>query len=322
MQHKGVHRCSFARALSWNSSIPLLNVHVSGMPRMPRAVPRTRLGRLATVVMVMKTSRRLNAQRGTKHGDAMPRYGSGCTQRAPCGGSWRLRARLVVARRGTSTPAARAEMAEWGGLGREGGGRGGRNVGVWGANGGSNNPFPFPFRVVSLGPSDNKGQGPGLVNVLWAERKTTSFKYNSLTRLHLPHQNLLLSIYTHHVLLVRCDKVRNLWLQRLYDGTFFLAWHVFGAVARRIAAVAQRKLPTFSCPIRPYSGGELSANAISQLVVELLCALCTICNAIFDAGCAVCSAPPDLPTPQQPQPPPIGTTGQQMHAASNVSDAT
>ena len=48
-----------------------------------------------------------------------------------------------------------------------------------------------------------KGQGPGLVNVLWAERKTTSFKYNSLTRLHLPHQNLLLSIYTHHVLLVR-----------------------------------------------------------------------------------------------------------------------
>ena len=117
------------------------------------------------------------------------------------------------------------------------------------------------------------------------------------------------------------DKMRNLWLQRLYDGTFFIAWHVFEAAAQRIEAVAQRKLPARGT-IRPYSGGELNANAISQLVVELLCALCTICNAIFDAGCAVCSARPDLPTPQQPQPPPIGTTGQQMHAASNVSDAT
>ena len=118
------------------------------------------------------------------------------------------------------------------------------------------------------------------------------------------------------------DKMRNLWLQRLYDGTFFIAWHVFEAVAQRIEAVAKRNLPTFGGPIRPYSGGELSASAISQLVVELICALCTICNAIFDAACAVCTAPPDLPTPQQPQPPPIGTTGQQMHAASNVSDAT
>ena len=111
------------------------------------------------------------------------------------------------------------------------------------------------------------------------------------------------------------DKLRNLWLQRLYDGSFFIAWHVF-------EAFTQLKLPTFSCPIRPYSGGELNAAAISMLVVELSCALCTICNAIFDAACAVCNVPPDLPTPQQPQPPPIGTTGQQMHAASNVSDAT
>ena len=113
---------------------------------------------------------------------------------------------------------------------------------------------------------------------------------------------------------VKNDKLRNLWLQRLYDGSFFIAWHMFEAV--------KRKLPTFSCPIRPYIGGELNAAAISHLVVELSCALCTICNAIFDAACAVCNVPPDLPTPQQPQPPPIGTTGQQMHAASNVSDAT
>ena len=118
------------------------------------------------------------------------------------------------------------------------------------------------------------------------------------------------------------DKMRNLWLQRLYDGTFFLAWHVFGAVARRIAAVAQRKLPTFSCPIRPYNGGELNANAISHLVVELSCALCTICNAIFDAACAVCNVPPDLPTPQQPQPPQTETTGQRMHAPSTAPIGT
>ena len=111
------------------------------------------------------------------------------------------------------------------------------------------------------------------------------------------------------------DKMRNLGLQRLYDGTFFLAWHVF-------VAVAQRKLPTFSCPIRPYNGGELNANAISHLVVELSCALCTICNAIFDAACAVCNVPPDLPTPQQPQPPQTETTGQRMHAPSTAPIGT
>ena len=86
------------------------------------------------------------------------------------------------------------------------------------------------------------------------------------------------------------DKLRNLWLERLYDGSFFLAWHVF--------LRAHRKLPTFSCPIRPYSGGELNAYAISHLVVELSCALCTICNAVFDAACAICELP-DLPTSQQ-----------------------
>ena len=110
------------------------------------------------------------------------------------------------------------------------------------------------------------------------------------------------------------DKMRNLWLQRLYDGTFFIAWHVFEAVAQRIEAVAKRNLPTFGGPIRPYSGGELSASAISQLVVELSCALCTICNAIFDALCALCEMPPDLSMPQQPQPPPTEPTDQPRHA--------
>ena len=105
---------------------------------------------------------------------------------------------------------------------------------------------------------------------------------------------------------VKNDKLRNLWLQRLYDGSFFIAWHMFEAV--------KRKLPTFSCPIRPYIGGELNAAAISHLVVELSCALCTVCNAIFDALCALCEMPPDLSMPQQPQPPPTEPTDQPRHA--------
>ena len=105
---------------------------------------------------------------------------------------------------------------------------------------------------------------------------------------------------------VKYDKLRNLWLQRLYDGSFFIAWHMFEAV--------KLKLPTFSCPIRPYSGGELNASAISHLVVELSCALCTVCNAIFDALCALCEMPPDPSMPPQPQPPPTEPTDQPRHA--------
>ena len=87
------------------------------------------------------------------------------------------------------------------------------------------------------------------------------------------------------------QSTRNLWLQHLYDGSFFIAWHVFGAVARRSKQIG------FS-PIRPYNGGELNTHAISNLIVELSCALCTICNAVFDAACAICELP-DLPTSQQ-----------------------
>ena len=41
---------------------------------------------------------------------------------------------------------------------------------------------------------------------------------------------------------VKNDKLRNLWLQRLYDGSFFIAWHVFEAVVRNVA----RARPTFA----------------------------------------------------------------------------
>jgi hypothetical protein len=107
---------------------------------------------------------------------------------------------------------------------------------------------------------------------------------------------------------VHHDNLRNLWLQRLYDGTFFIAWNVFGAFIRH------HKLPIDFKPIRPYKGGELNAGAISKLVLELSCALCTISNAVFDALCALCELPPDLPMTQQPQPPPTTPTDQPRHA--------
>lgn len=56
------------------------------------------------------------------------------------------------------------------------------------------------------------------------------------------------------------DKMRNLWLQRLYDGTFFIAWHVFEAVAQRIEAVAQRKLPTTRHTMGPLRGTRLPSG--------------------------------------------------------------
>ena len=92
------------------------------------------------------------------------------------------------------------------------------------------------------------------MNVLWAERKTTSFKYNSLTRLHLPHQNLLLSIYTHHVLLVRSRTLAGCSGARLHTTVHsrphFTAPPVgsdrtipFRACARGIPMIAYAALP-------------------------------------------------------------------------------
>jgi len=108
---------------------------------------------------------------------------------------------------------------------------------------------------------------------------------------------------------VKQDRTRNLWLQRLYDGTFFIVWHAGEAtkwVARRTIAV---KCP----PINPYSGGELSHLAVRDLLVEMSHAACTVNNAICDAICAVCESPTDPPLTVEDQPtharpiPPIGT---------------
>ena len=108
------------------------------------------------------------------------------------------------------------------------------------------------------------------------------------------------------------DKMRNRVLQRLYDGTFFLAWHVFVACARF--------RPISFSPIRPYNEGELDIDSVSLLVVELSCASSAMCNAVFDALCAVCCRQ-DLPTAQQ-QPPQTQTAHQRMHAPFNAAIGT
>ena len=86
------------------------------------------------------------------------------------------------------------------------------------------------------------------------------------------------------------DKIRNISLERLYDGTFtfFLAWHFF------IAAASRCSLPSFRTPIRPYKGGELKSGAVALLFAEASCAVSTVFSAVFDALCAVCELPPDL----------------------------
>ena len=102
------------------------------------------------------------------------------------------------------------------------------------------------------------------------------------------------------------DKMRNLSLQRLYDGVFYISWHVCDA-----AAAQGRKIITRFCnPIRPYNGGELNANAVAYLVAELTCALYAMFTAVCDAICALCESPPEPPTPQSE------TTDQPMHAPS------
>ena len=115
------------------------------------------------------------------------------------------------------------------------------------------------------------------------------------------------------------NKVRNLALQRLYDGTFFITWHVCAAGCSFIRAFLHAKIPAFFSPIRPYHGGELNGSyAVPLLVAEVSCVLCTICNAVFDAICGLCerSELPEVPGAEQPQQPQTETTNQRMHAPS------
>ena len=92
------------------------------------------------------------------------------------------------------------------------------------------------------------------------------------------------------------DKIRNISLERLYDGTFFLAWHVFIAAANRCS------LPSFRTPIRPYKGGELKRGAVALLFAEVGCAVLAALSGVFDALCAVCEQPPEQPEPHdEPQ---------------------
>ena len=93
---------------------------------------------------------------------------------------------------------------------------------------------------------------------------------------------------------VKQDRWRNAWLQRLYDGSFFIAMKVFEAVGRNV----DRVRPTFCSPIRPYNGGELTTDAVSHLLADISCALCIMFCGVCDALCACCersqlSQPPE-----------------------------
>ena len=118
---------------------------------------------------------------------------------------------------------------------------------------------------------------------------------------------------------VKHDKMRNLWLQRLYDGTFFLSWHVFVACARC--------QPISFSPIRPYNDAALGLESVSLLVVEVSCAIAAMCTAFCDALCAF-STRPELPKsqpqqpPQPPQPPQTPTAHQRMYAPCKAGIGT
>ena len=84
------------------------------------------------------------------------------------------------------------------------------------------------------------------------------------------------------------EKIRNVWLDRTYDGMFFLAWHFFNAMASRCSH------PSFRIPIRPYKGGELTCCAVARLVAEAACAVLAALTGVFDALCAICELPTGL----------------------------
>ena len=104
---------------------------------------------------------------------------------------------------------------------------------------------------------------------------------------------------------VKQDRWRNAWLQRLYDGSFFIAMKVFEAVGRNVDNVR----PTFRSPIRPYNGGELNTDAVSHLLADISCALCIMFCGVCDALCAFCersqlSQPSEAEMMDQPEPTP------------------
>ena len=102
---------------------------------------------------------------------------------------------------------------------------------------------------------------------------------------------------------VKQDRWRNAWLQRIYDGSFFVATKVCEAVGRYVDSVTLRS------PIRPYNGGELKSQAVSYAVADISSLICIISCAISDAVVAYCerselSQPSDAEKMDQPEPKP------------------
>ena len=101
------------------------------------------------------------------------------------------------------------------------------------------------------------------------------------------------------------DKMRNVALQRVYEGTFYIAWHIYEFIRRFMK-------PYFDTPIRPFHGGDLTSNAAALFLVEASCLLNTVIAGTCDALCAFCESAPAQTQP--PEPP-------ELHAGPQIASA-
>ena len=101
------------------------------------------------------------------------------------------------------------------------------------------------------------------------------------------------------------DKMRNIALQRVYEGTFYIAWHIYEFIRRFMK-------PYFDTPIRPFHGGDLTSNAAALFLVEASCLVNTVITGTCDALCAFCeSAPAQIQPPEPPE----------LHAGPQIASA-
>ena len=93
------------------------------------------------------------------------------------------------------------------------------------------------------------------------------------------------------------DEMRNVALQRVYEGTFYIAWHIYEFIRRFMK-------PYFDTPIRPFHGSDLTSNAAALFLVEASCLVNTVIAGTCDALCAFCL---QSYTPEPPETPELHT---------------
>ena len=108
------------------------------------------------------------------------------------------------------------------------------------------------------------------------------------------------------------DKMRNVALQRVYEGTFYIAWHIYEFIRRFMK-------PYFDTPIRPFLGRDLTNNAATLFLVEASCLVNAVIAGTCDALCAFCESAPafceSAPAQMQPPEPP------ELHAGPQIASA-